>query len=164
MTPAGTLVVGLAADTRDEAIRRLLHDAAHMPYGTWENFQRRGYTIENVPQIAAENPPLWCGHGLVSPYKHRRFSWPLAPAAPTLPHRQLQCPTTKTRTRKPQHFIARLTGAEQPVIVVAATHKAALAALVTFQPATAADLMDAGRRQLTIIDTTRPALKAAEAA
>lgn len=27
-TPAGTLVIGLAADTREEAIRRLLIDAA----------------------------------------------------------------------------------------------------------------------------------------
>lgn len=62
-TPAGTLVVGLAADTREEAIRRLLKDAAHMPYGTWENFQLRGYTIEEVPGVEAENPPIWCGSG-----------------------------------------------------------------------------------------------------
>ena len=62
-TPAGTLVTGLAADTEEEAIRRLLIDAAHMPYGTWENFQKRGYSIENVPQIPAENPPLYMHSG-----------------------------------------------------------------------------------------------------
>ncbi len=63
VTPGGTLVVGLAAATRKEAIRRLLKDASHMLYGTWENFQRRGYTIENYPEIPAENPPIWCGSG-----------------------------------------------------------------------------------------------------
>ena len=62
-TPGGTLVVGLAADTREEAIRRLLIDAAHMPYGTWKNFKRRGYTIEEVPQIEAQNPPDWVACG-----------------------------------------------------------------------------------------------------
>lgn len=62
-TPAGTLVVGLAADTEAEAIERLLIDAAHMPYGTWKNFQKRGYTIENVPQIPAENPPIYTHSG-----------------------------------------------------------------------------------------------------
>lgn len=62
-TPGGTLVVGLAADTEEEAIRRLLIDAAHMPYGTWANFQKRGYTIENVPEIPAENPPIYAHSG-----------------------------------------------------------------------------------------------------
>lgn len=64
VTPAGTFVVGLAADTREEAIRRLLIDAAHMPYNGWKGFRKRGYTIEEVPQIQAENPPQWCGCGL----------------------------------------------------------------------------------------------------
>lgn len=36
----------LAAKTREQAIKNLLIDAAHMPYKTWENFQKRGYTIE----------------------------------------------------------------------------------------------------------------------
>ena len=68
-TPAGTLIVGLAADTRKEAIRRLLHDVANMPYGNWKGFSERGYTITEVPAIAPENPPLWSGHGLVAPYE-----------------------------------------------------------------------------------------------
>jgi hypothetical protein len=63
-TPAGTLVVGLAANTRQEAIDRLLIDAAHMPYDGWPGFKRRGYTIVEVPEIPAENPPQWCGSGL----------------------------------------------------------------------------------------------------
>lgn len=65
-TPAGTLVVGLAADTREEAIRRLLIDAAHMPYNGWKGFKRRGYTIVEVPEIEAENPPQWIASGLCS--------------------------------------------------------------------------------------------------
>lgn len=57
VTPAGTRVfygagammgAQVAAITRDEAIRNLLIDAAHMPYKTWENFEKRGYTIEEV--------------------------------------------------------------------------------------------------------------------
>lgn len=66
-TPAGTLVTNLAADTREEAIRRLLVDAAHMPYGTWKNFKRRGYTIEEVPGFPAENPPDYQYAGRVQP-------------------------------------------------------------------------------------------------
>jgi hypothetical protein len=38
----------LASATRQEAIERLLEDAAHMPYKTWENFQKRGYTIATL--------------------------------------------------------------------------------------------------------------------
>lgn len=63
-TPAGTLVCGLAADTREEAIRRLLIDAAHMPYGTWRNFAKRGYTIVESKEYPAQNPPIWCGSGM----------------------------------------------------------------------------------------------------
>ncbi len=55
ITPAGTPIIYgagalsgqlLASKTRDEAINNLLKDASHMPYGTWENFEKRGYTIE----------------------------------------------------------------------------------------------------------------------
>lgn len=55
ITPAGTPIIYgagslmgkmVAAKTREQAIKNLLQDAAHMPYGTWENFQKRGYTIE----------------------------------------------------------------------------------------------------------------------
>ena len=37
-----------AARTKEKAIANLLEDAAHMPYGTWENFQRRGYQIVEI--------------------------------------------------------------------------------------------------------------------
>ncbi|MDE2098476.1 MAG: hypothetical protein KGL39_14580 [Patescibacteria group bacterium] len=57
VTPGGTPIVDLAAPTRDEAIRRLLIDAAHMPYGTWKNFEKRGYTIEEWPDYPAEDYP-----------------------------------------------------------------------------------------------------------
>jgi hypothetical protein len=66
-TPAGTLVMGLASSTREEAIRRLLIDAAHMPYKGWKGFQKRGYTIQEVPGIKAEKRPLWCASGLALP-------------------------------------------------------------------------------------------------
>jgi hypothetical protein len=46
VTPAGTLCTWLASTTKEKAIKKLLKDAAHMPYGTWENFEKRGYTIE----------------------------------------------------------------------------------------------------------------------
>lgn len=35
-----------AAKTREQAIKNLMEDAAHMPYKTWADFERRGYTIE----------------------------------------------------------------------------------------------------------------------
>lgn len=61
VTPAGTaLIYGAAnrmgkvnaARTWDRALKNLLEDAAHMPYGTWKNFKKRGYTIEewNMPK------------------------------------------------------------------------------------------------------------------
>ena len=45
VTPAGTYCDWLTAKTEQGAIANLLKDAAHMPYGTWENFQKRGYII-----------------------------------------------------------------------------------------------------------------------
>ena len=48
-TPAGTPVIHIKAKTREQAIKNLLKDAEHMPYGTWENFEKRGYTIEEYP-------------------------------------------------------------------------------------------------------------------
>lgn len=64
VTPAGTLVIGLAAETREEAISRLLFDASHMPYGSWKAMKKRGYTIEELPEIEAEYPPIWAGYGM----------------------------------------------------------------------------------------------------
>lgn len=55
VTPAGTPVPygayctptkTLAAKTREQAIKNLMADAAHMPYKTWADFAARGYTIE----------------------------------------------------------------------------------------------------------------------
>lgn len=71
VTPAGTLVVGLAAETREEAISRLLFDASHMPYRNWKAFQRRGYTIEEVPEIDAEYPPSWAGYGMSNGHQYK---------------------------------------------------------------------------------------------
>ena len=57
VTPAGTVVIYgagamlgelIAAPTKSEAIQNLLKDAAHMPYKTWENFEKRGYTIQEL--------------------------------------------------------------------------------------------------------------------
>lgn len=60
-TPAGTLLIygaaalmgkPLASKFKEEAIRRLLRDAAHMPYKNWKEFQERGYTIlkQSMPE------------------------------------------------------------------------------------------------------------------
>ena len=46
VTPGGTVVMHLEADSEEQAIKNLLRDAAHMPYDGWEGFQQRGYTIE----------------------------------------------------------------------------------------------------------------------
>lgn len=55
VTPAGTpLIYGggsrmgkvNAARTEAIAIKHIVEDAAHMPYGNWKNMQKRGYTIE----------------------------------------------------------------------------------------------------------------------
>lgn len=48
VTPGGTVCTWLAAESEQQAIDNLLKDAAHMPYKTWANFQKRGYTIEKV--------------------------------------------------------------------------------------------------------------------
>lgn len=42
----------IRARTREKAIANLLKDAAHMPYGTWENFEKRGYIIEEWEENA----------------------------------------------------------------------------------------------------------------
>jgi len=62
----------------------------------------------------------------------------------------------KTRNRKPAYYLASLNGAADPVIVVAHTHKDALAAVVTLKSATPQDLVDAGRNAYKFIDTTAP--------
>ncbi len=47
ITPGDTPCIWLIAKTREQAIQNLLRDASHMPYKTWENFQKRGYKIED---------------------------------------------------------------------------------------------------------------------
>jgi len=44
-TPAGSVLMHLESDTQEEAWRKLLEDAAHMPYQGIEGFQERGYTV-----------------------------------------------------------------------------------------------------------------------
>ena len=44
-TPGGTFVFDEAANTEKQAIKNLMRAASHMPYGTWENFKKRGYEI-----------------------------------------------------------------------------------------------------------------------
>lgn len=54
-TPAGTLLFDLRSTTKKQAIKKLLDDASHMPYKTWENFKKRGYTIEDMMQDRGKN-------------------------------------------------------------------------------------------------------------
>lgn len=45
VTPAGSLLAHLEADTEDQAWKNLLEDAAHMPYRGKKGFHERGYTV-----------------------------------------------------------------------------------------------------------------------
>ena len=45
VTPAGTPCMWLESTTEDEAWRKLLVDAAHMPYQGKQGFMQRGYTV-----------------------------------------------------------------------------------------------------------------------
>lgn len=45
VTPGGTACYWLASGTKEEAIKKLLEDAAHMPYDGWKGFKERGYKI-----------------------------------------------------------------------------------------------------------------------
>lgn len=47
-TPGGTLILESGAPTEQECIENLLREAAHMPYRTWDRFQQRGYTVEQI--------------------------------------------------------------------------------------------------------------------
>lgn len=48
------MLAHLASRKKKDAIRRLMKDAAHMPYRTWEDFERRGYTVEEIPGFDEE--------------------------------------------------------------------------------------------------------------
>lgn len=44
--PAGSMLAHLEAVSIKEAWANLLKESNHMPYGTQENFEARGYTVE----------------------------------------------------------------------------------------------------------------------
>lgn len=44
-TPGGTVLMHLESKTEAEAWKKLMKDAAHMPYKTKENFIKRGYKV-----------------------------------------------------------------------------------------------------------------------
>lgn len=50
-TPGGSFLMHLKSKTEQQAIDRLLKDAAHMPYAGWEGFKARGYTIEKLEAL-----------------------------------------------------------------------------------------------------------------
>ena len=47
-TPGDSMLFDLESKTKTEAIKKLMEAASHMPYKTWMDFRRRGYTIEEV--------------------------------------------------------------------------------------------------------------------
>jgi hypothetical protein len=67
----------------------------------------------------------------------------------------------KARTTQPQSFVAVFHGESVPTLIIAKTQKSALDAAVTLRAATAQDLLQAGRENWAVIDTT--AEKPAEA-
>lgn len=48
VTPGGTYCDWLASDTEQQAIKKLLKDASHMPYNGWPGFRARDYRIEKT--------------------------------------------------------------------------------------------------------------------
>lgn len=47
-TRGGSIAANTKAKTKRECIEKLLIDASHMPYRTWENFRKFGYTVERL--------------------------------------------------------------------------------------------------------------------
>lgn len=60
----------------------------------------------------------------------------------------------KARVRKPAYFLAVIYGQDNPVIVVAQTHKVALSAIGGLKAASPDDLIRAGKLDWAFIDTT----------
>lgn len=50
VTPGGTVLFELEADTEDKAWSNLLEDAAHMPYKGKKGFIERGYEVVPLPE------------------------------------------------------------------------------------------------------------------
>lgn len=67
----------------------------------------------------------------------------------------------KSRTRSAQAYVAQLNGEDKPIIIIAATQKAALASIITLRPAAQRDLIDAGRHSHRVIDDTTDSKKPA---
>jgi hypothetical protein len=68
--------------------------------------------------------------------------------------------TTEKKARKPRtavakHYLAKLYGAETPVIVVAKSEADAINALVTLRAASYEDMMTSGRLDHPVVDVTK---------
>jgi hypothetical protein len=48
VTPGGSLCMNLESNSESEAWEKLMKEASHMPYQTKEDFQNRGYTVEEI--------------------------------------------------------------------------------------------------------------------
>lgn len=48
VTPGGSILMHLESNTKEEAWKKLMHDARHMPYDGKRAFERRGYTVEEL--------------------------------------------------------------------------------------------------------------------
>jgi hypothetical protein len=57
VTPAGTVLTWLPADTASAAWARLLEDASHMPYHGQLEFEKRGYNVMYLPATMTTAPP-----------------------------------------------------------------------------------------------------------
>jgi hypothetical protein len=53
VTPAGSPLLALKAQSVEQAWANLLRDAAHMPYKTQKNFEKRGYRVVQVTEVEA---------------------------------------------------------------------------------------------------------------
>jgi hypothetical protein len=64
-------------------------------------------------------------------------------------------PSAPKRPRKsvPKNFMARLHGVVYPILVVAKTKKIASETMLTLVEATAADLIEVGKKEFEIVDT-----------
>jgi hypothetical protein len=58
VTPGGTLVTWLPADTAEEAWAKLLEDAKHMPYKGKQGFKDRGYSVVQRDAFLATTAPI----------------------------------------------------------------------------------------------------------
>ena len=50
VTPGGSILMHLESNTKEEAWKKLLIDAAHMPYDGKQGFINRGYTVKEFEE------------------------------------------------------------------------------------------------------------------